>query len=191
MADIILIIFIALFAAAGAKKGLIKTLFGAVSTIISIVLSMAFYNPVSEILIKSSAGDLIRNSVSEIIKEKIQAGQQLPVFEQSVETLTALVINAISFVIVILAVKMLIMIASNVLNIVSKFPVIKQANKLLGMAAGVLSGILVCYIVIGVIATPGAEGNVKILQESIENSYLAVNLYENNMIAKVLSDFTK
>ena len=190
MADIILIIFIALFAAAGAKKGLIKTLFGAVSTVISIILSMVFYKPVSEILYKSLAGDLIRNSVSEIIKEKIQAGQQLPVFEQSVETLTSLVVNAISFVIVVLAVKLLIIVLSNVLNIVSKLPVIKQANKLLGMAAGVLSGIIVCYIVIGVIATLGAEGNVKILQESIQNSYLAVNLYENNMIAEVLSNFT-
>lgn len=187
MADIILIIIIAFFALLGAKKGLVKTLFGAVSTVISIVLSMILYKPVSGMLYDSATGDSIRTGVAEFIKEKMQTGENFPLFEQSVETLTSLVINAISFIVVVLAVKVLIIVISNVLNIATKLPVIKQANKLLGMAAGVLSGIIVCYIIIGVIATLSAEGNVRLMQEGIQNSYLAISFYDNNLIAEVLS----
>ena len=191
MADIILIVIIAFFAYMGAKRGLIKTLFGAVSTLISLVLSMLLYRPVSELLYNSTFGDSIKEFAGKLLAERMEQTAQLFLLDKAVETTAVLVMNVISFVIVIVAVKLIVIILANVLNIASKLPVIKQANKLFGMVAGALSGILVCYIIIGIVAALGGEENLSALQESIKNSVLAVNMYDNNLIKDVLSGFIK
>lgn len=191
MADIILILIVAFFTYMGAKRGLVKTLVGAVSTLISLMLSMLLYQPVSQMLYNSSLGDGIRKFVEEFLTKKLNSGVGLFMLEQAIETSTVLVMNVISFISVILAVKLIVIIFANILNITAKLPIIKQANKLLGMAAGALSGILVCYIIIGIIAALGAEGNISLMQESIKNSYFAINMYDNNFIANILSGFTR
>lgn len=191
MADIILIVIIAFFAYMGAKHGLIKTLFGAVSTLISLVLSMLLYRPVSELLYNSTFGNSIKEFAGKLLAERMEQTAQLFLLDKAVETTAVLVMNVISFVIVIVAVKLIVIILANVLNIASKLPVIKQANKLFGMVAGALSGILVCYIIIGIVAALGGEENVSALQESIKSSFLAVNMYNNNLIKDVLSGFIK
>lgn len=190
MADIVLIVTVAFFTYWGAKRGLIKTLVGTVSTLISLVLSVLLYRPVSQALYNSSAGDSVREFVTGFLAEKMHNGIQPFMLDGAVETATSLVINVISFVLVIIAVKLIVIILANILNIAAKLPVIKQANKLLGMAAGALSGILACYIIAGVIAALDAEGSISLVQESIKNSYLVINMYDNNFIADILSGFT-
>ena len=53
MADIILILIIAIFAYSGARRGLVKTIFGVASTLLSLVLSIMLYNPVSRMIYNS------------------------------------------------------------------------------------------------------------------------------------------
>ena len=57
--------------------------------------------------------------------------------------------------------------------------------------AGLVGGILVCYVAVGVIASLNVSENISILKDGIENSMFAFMLYENNMIAEVLSGFLK
>ena len=152
---------------------------------------MLLYRPVSELLYNSTLGDSIKEFAGKLLAEKMEQTAQLFLLDKAVETTSVLVMNVISFVIVIVAVKLIVIILANVLNIASKLPVIKQANKLFGMAAGGLSGILVCYIIIGIIAALSGEENLSALQESIKNSVLAVNMYDNNLIKDVLSGFIK
>ena len=45
----------------------------------------------------------------------------------------------------------------------------------------IISGILICYIAIGIIMTLSPEGDILTIKESIENSYLAVKLYDKNI----------
>jgi len=191
MADLILILFVAIFAFVGSKKGLVKTLFGIASTFISIVLSMVLYKPISDLIYASSLGDTIRAFVTEYTAEKIPGVAQQFLLDKAVETGTYAVSNAIGFLVTVIAVKIIIAIVSNVLNILTKLPVLKQANKILGTAAGILGGILISYIVIGIVASLNTGGNIAVMKESIENSLIAITLYENNMIADVLTGFLK
>ncbi len=191
MADIIFIAILIIFAYLGAKKGLVKTLVGIASTVLSVILSMLLYNPVSKILYESSFGDSVKESVREFLAGKAEGAAKLLITDAAVETASVLVMNIISFVVVIIASKVLIILLSKILNIAAKFPVIKQANRLLGMLAGIISGILVCYIAIGIIMTLSPEGNVLAIKENIENSYLAVKLYDKNIIYGILWSLLK
>ena len=187
MADIALVAVIALFMLWGSKRGLIRTLVGAASTLVSLILSMVLYRPVSRFLYDSSIGDSVQSYVKELLVKNANGGTQLLINDAIVETASMIVINVISFVAVIIIVKIAVSLLACVANITAKLPVLKQANSLLGMAAGALSGILVCYIVIGVIASLGGNEAMSGAAQSIEKSYLAINLYDGNIVADVLS----
>ena len=53
------------------------------------------------------------------------------------------------------------------------------------------TGFIPYVIIIGIVAALGGEENVSALQESIKSSFLAVNMYNNNLIKDVLSGFMK
>ena len=186
MIDIVLAIVLVLFAYLGWKKGLLKTLLGLASTVVSLVLSMILYNPVSAFIAKSSFGDFIRENVYEFLSKQ---GEKLLQTDLAVETASTLVINTVSFIAIIILSKILVTILSNVLNIASKLPVIKQANKLLGGVIGILSGLLTCYIVIGVLKNLSANETVSQIIKGIENSSFAIKFYENNFVSDMLSKF--
>ena len=189
MADIALVLIIALFMLWGSKRGLIRTLVGAASTLLSLILSMVLYRPVSQFLYSSSVGDSVRAYVNELLTKNAGGNAQLLINDALVETASMIVMNVISFGAVIIIVKIAVTLLACVANITAKLPVLKQANSLLGMAAGALSGILVCYIMIGTIAALGGNEALSGAAQSIEKSYLAINLYKDNIVAEVLSGF--
>lgn len=189
MADIILIAILIIFARLGAKRGLIKTLMGAVSTLLSLVLTALIYNPFSQMLYNSPVGEYVRGFVKRLFEEKTQNGIIIPLLDKAIETASMLIINIISFIIIIIAVKLILTFLSRFLNIAAKLPVIKQLNSLLGMFAGAVSGILICYIIVGIIGTLNGEGNISVLKESIENSYIAIKMYEDNFVSNLILSY--
>lgn len=186
MTDIILILILIAFSYFGWKKGLVKTLLGLASTIISLVLSMILYNPISKFLEESPLGDLIRKNVYKLLTER---GEQLLKTDIAVETASMAVVNTISFIIIIILAKILVVLLSEVLNIASKFPIIKQANKLLGAVIGLVSGLLTCYIVIGILKNLSTYDPVLQIIEGIENSAFAVKFYDNNIVSDMLAKY--
>ena len=186
MTDIILILILIVFLYSGWKRGLVKTLLELASTLISLVLSMIFYNPISKFINESPLGEFVRENVYKILTEQ---GEQLLKTDAAVENASVAVINTISFIIIIILAKILVTVLSEVLNIAAKFPVIKQANKLLGATIGLVSGLLTCYIVIGVLKNLSANAAVSQIIESIKNSAFAVKFYDNNFVSDMLSKY--
>ena len=189
MADIILVAALLIFVHIGAKKGLIRTLFGAISTLLSLFLTAFIYHPFSQILQNSAVGDYVRKLVEKSFEQKIQEGAIIPLLNEVTKSTSTIIINIISFIIIIIATRLILSILSRVLNIASKLPLIKQLNSILGMIAGAVSGILICYIIIGIIGALNGEGNISIMQKSIENSYIAIKIYENNFVSNMLLSY--
>lgn len=189
MADIILVAALLIFVRIGAKKGLIRTLFGAISTLLSLFLTAFIYHPFSQILHNSAVGDYVRKLVEKSFEQKIQEGAIIPLLNEVIKSTSTIIINIISFIIIIIATRLILSILSRALNIASKLPLIKQLNSILGMIAGAVSGILICYIIIGVIGALNGEGNISIMQKSIENSYIAIKMYENNFVSNMLLSY--
>ena len=191
MADLILICFIALSAFVGMKRGFIKTIVGLASTLISLALTLVAYPVVSDLLHKLGVGEAITEIILGVISKNEQVNLGLGIMERTAEASSIVVVNVISFIAVILLTKFVITILIKSLNIITKLPVIKQANALLGMVAGFLSGILVSYTLIGVLAALNDNNVILTVKEHLDSSLIAVLMYRDNAITEVLSKFIR
>lgn len=189
MADLILICFIALFAFVGMKKGFIKTIVGLASTLISLALTLLAYPVFSDLLHKLGVGEAITEIILSVISKNEQVNLGLGIMERTAEASSVVVVNVISFIAVIILTKFVLTLLIKSLNIITKLPVIKQANALLGMVAGVLSGILISYTLIGVLAALNDNNVILAVKEHLDSSLIAVLMYRDNAIKEVLSKF--
>jgi len=189
MADLILICFIALFAFIGMKRGFIKTIVGLLSTLISLALTLLAYPVVSDLLHKLGVGKAITEIILGVISKNEQMDLSLGIMEKTAEASSVVVVNVISFIAVIILTKFVLTLLIKSLNIITKLPVIKQANALLGMVAGLLSGILISYTLIGVLAALNDNNVILAIKEHLDSSLIAVLMYRDNAITEVLSKF--
>lgn len=93
-------------------------------------------------------------------------------------TIVSVVINILSFVLVFFICRLIFSIAINATNYVTRLPVLKQANSWLGMAVGLLRGVLVLYVVFMLLPMLIAvlpAGNI----HNLINGYLAQSFTAN------------
>ncbi len=179
MIDIVVILFIALFTWRGYRRGFARTLLSGASTILSIVLGMILLTPVSMLLLASPLGNLMRNAAKNI------AGGAGFV---AAEAIAMIIASVLSFIIITVFIRIIIWVVSDALKIVTKLPIIKQANNILGLITGVVTAIVICYTVFGIIAALNAGDIISdgSLTNSIEKSLLGAIFYKNNALAELL-----
>ena len=185
MADIVLIIVLVAFGYFGAKKGFIKSLLGLLSTLISYIITFILYRPVAALIYYSPLGDIVKEFIKGLLRDNTGEIASGMILEKSVDTGTVLVTSVIAFVAVIIISKIVVNAVIRIVNLAAKFPLLRQANTLFGFLTGVFGGIIVSYIVIGIIAALNSGGSLSVLQEALTNSYLAVGFYENNLLANL------
>lgn len=212
IADFILIGVIALFILAGAARGLVKSLFGLGSIILSLVLAFALYPVVSEYLQQSPVGDFVTESVEKMLGEResvINEGASaendpeagvaeeggLPeivqgalentgeaVKETASAGIAAAALNIISLLTVFIIVRLVLWIAAALLDIVTKLPVIHGCNKLLGAVMGGVSGLLIVYLLLGLLTFTNLLNTTTDFGRTVQSSLLLSQMYENNII---------
>ena len=212
IADFILIGVIALFILAGTARGLVKSLFGLGSIILSLVLAFALYPVVSEYLQQSPVGDFVTESVEKMLGEResvINEGASaendpeagvaeeggLPEIVQGAlentgeavkETASAGIaiaaLNIISLLAVFIIVRLVLWIAAALLDIVTKLPVIHGCNKLLGAVMGGVSGLLIVYLLLGLLTFTNLLNTTTDFGRTVQSSLLLSQMYENNII---------
>lgn len=201
MADIILILVIVLSAYTGSKHGFIRSLVGMASTIASLFISMILYNPVSNYMYNSSIGKSIEEAVAKFFEKNppvettkipslLSNGAQA-ITDGATKTVTLIIIGILSFILVAVLSKLVIKVVMIIMNVASKLPIIKQANSLLGAVVGAISGALICYVCIGVIATLEANQSTMLITEMIKKSNIAILFYYDNYIANILGALFK
>lgn len=186
MADLILIAVLAIFTLWGMKKGFISTLLGFASTIISFVLTSVVYKPVAMALYASPLGEIAKSVVEKALSENIKGGELLAK-TAAVESGAMLIVNAITFILIIILVKVLVSLLVSVAKLASKLPLIKQANSLLGGAIGLISGAFITYIVIGVLIALGDSGTWTAAAESIRESSFASFFATENLVSELVN----
>lgn len=100
------------------------------------------------------------------------------------QRLAQIIFNAIIHIIVFIALFMVIRIVMSVTGIIECLPVIHEANKLLGLAVGLIEGLLIVWVFFALITAMGsAEWAVNALAD-INSSKLLSLIYDNNLILK-------
>lgn len=192
----------------GYKKGFLRIALSLVSWIVVVVAANAFAPQMTELLISQTTIDetimqTIQQAVTETV-ENINIEQQLPPelnkllldrnisFEElfqanMIETEKLLpyissILQILCTIILLIALKIILFIIDKVFALATNLPLIGQADKFLGLALGLIKGILLTWILMTMI-TFGAmiNGDFSIIT-TIHESQILTWLYENNIV---------
>lgn len=205
IADFVFIGLVVLLAIIGSARGLARSLFGLGSIVLSLVLAFTLYPVVSDFMSQSSIGNTVTEKVEMMFgqtknegesenaaKEKIEAfpnaiqdaaqaaGEQL---QKSVsESVSSAAMNIISMLLVFIIVRFLLWGISKVLDIATKLPVIHSCNKIFGAAFGALSGVLLVYLLLGLLTFTTLLNTTENFGRTVQSSLLVSQMYENNIL---------
>ena len=212
LADIVAAVIVLVFVLIGVHNGLVKSVLGLSSIVISLILALVLYPVVSDFLSKSVIGTYVTENVQNVIggevtepdtAEKKDQNLNLPdsimqTVNDSVSQVTnsvtnaisgsvaSLAINLISILAVFLIVRLLVWLLASVLDVVTKLPVIHTCNKLLGGALGGLSGIIVVYLLLALLTFSTALNAANPLVGPVQDSVVVSQMYNNNFLLHFL-----
>ncbi len=204
----------------GLRVGFIKTIFSLVSMMIALLLTV-WLSPNVNTMLKSNDKfhDMITERVEKMLdlqeeKEGITDGEEfiegLPLPKSIKETLienkdkgignikdyiteyvTGVIINAFAFILTFVLALIVLWALCFALDIISKLPLLNQINKLAGLAAGLLHGLVIVWLAFILLTV---FGGAKFGQEAfvmIEKSEILSYIYNNNMLLKFVTDAVK
>ena len=210
--DGVLLVILLISCISGIRKGFIKTLFGLGAAIFSAIISFSFKERVAKIFSDKWFYDIVYNKVYsyvEGIKETVNTtgenvsqtlnngilkyfniGNVEVVDSESVEKITQSVAKPLSdtisktvaFIVLFFALFIVITLLLKVIDTLAKLPVLAQLNGLLGFVAGIVKGIIICFVVVAVFKLVYPYIHV----ESLANYEEIVN---STVIYKIISTF--
>lgn len=205
--DLIIIAVVLLFIFLGYKKGLTGSLIKLLSFIIAIVVAFVLYKPVANAVIENTViDDNIRTTLKATlgVEDKTENTEEnVPstimdninkeienatdeVKANVIDQTTITIVNIGSGIVIFLAVRVILVLISLFAKILTDLPVIKQVDKLGGLAYGTIEGIVIVYAVLAVISLTSVIWANNAVVTAISKSSLGEMLYNNNIILNLL-----
>lgn len=127
----------------------------------------------------------LQNVVSDIfISNSVSNVDPFTIF---VDRISVLLIRSISFLITFLIIYVILVIASNFINVIFKLPGLNLVNRLLGAATGVLKSIIILYIAFALCSPLIGFVQNNMFIDGILKSESSKIFYNNNLILNYLS----
>ena len=204
----------------GLRVGFIKTVFSLVSMVIALILTIwispnvndmlknndKFYHMINDRVEKmlslqeekaASTEDeqyieglpIPKSWKKTLIENKKDATDNLK--EYIAEYVTGVIINALAFILTFVAALIVLWALCFALNIVSKLPLLNQINKLAGLAAGLVHGLVLVWLLFILLTV---FGSAKFGQEAFvmieDNAFLSL-IYNNNLLLRFVTSASK
>lgn len=207
--DIILVAIIALNVFICYKKGLVKLAVGLIAVLVSVILAVLLYKPVSNIIINNTELDekiesaITENFVSEeetteetedngfmkyiekYVEDPVNKTKNEIVVEASGVIATKL-IDIIAMVSIFIVARLVLILLTFVTDMITSLPILKQFNELGGILYGLIKALLIIYVLLAIaffiVYTTGATG----LGDAIANSFITKFFYNNNLLLSIL-----
>lgn len=174
------------------KKGIVLSVFNVISAIVSVAVVAILYKPAVRIFQSSYLGikltEGIQSRVSEMLlgSENAASSSNMPEFVKvflynSTDTIThsianltdkiiGVIIGIIVFIMLVLIVKLIVRFVPKILDAVTSLPLLRQANKLLGGASGVVIGTIWSVIAVYIVGLLSLIPELEFLNEQIGQS---------------------
>lgn len=197
--DILLVAVILISAFVMSGKGLFKILYKATSIIVTVLVVVSCSNNVSELISDSPIGRNIATSVEMHIlsDDTVEESQNIDVMPEYINKMvtdiktntvapavTGVIINVISAICIYIAVKILLYILFFFIKGVFKLPLLKQASRLAGVCVGIISGMIIVYMICAIISLNIANSDE--IRMVIDNTYLVKYFYDNNLLMTLI-----
>lgn len=123
----------------------------------------------------TSAEVTIKEMAAQIFAAQIFAAQ-----------LSAIIINAICYCIVFVILYIILKVFMGVTGVISRLPVIHQADKLCGTIAGIVEGLIIVWVVFAIVTAFGNNVWASDILAQIHSSSFLEFIYDNNIIMKMI-----
>ncbi len=206
--DIILIAIVALNIFICYKKGLVKLAVGLIAVLVSIILAVILYKPVSNLIIEKTEIDeniknaIIENFTSEENTEEKQDDGFMKYIESYVddtvnktrneivveasETIAVKVINVGAMLGIFIIARVILILLTFVADIITGLPILKQFNEVGGVLYGIIKSLLIIYVILAILFfIVYITGNTTI-SEAIANSFITKFFYEHNLLLTII-----
>lgn len=224
--DILVVAILAVYISNSMRVGLIKSLFGLVSVVISFLLSNKFYPVVANFIrehtkffdwfnaslrdiiniranLESYTGNLQTDVINKLelpsfISDKLISGNDFAMMKlfdiNSIEkyiadNLSNILINVLAMVFTFTIISIGMGVISNILDIISYFPIIHGMNRLGGMVVGFIKGVLFVWLACLVLSLVVNNPKYKFIYDLLRSSSIAIQFYDNNLLFKFLIRF--
>ena len=207
--DLILIGIIVLNVFICYKKGLVKLAVGLIAVLLSIILALLLYKPISNLIIEKTEIDnnienaIIENFTSEENEEnEIDDSGFMKYIEQYVDdtvnktkneivteaagVIAVKVINIGVIISIFIVARLVLILLTFITDLITELPIIKQFNDIGGILYGIIKALLIIYIILAIaFFIIYVTGNTTI-SEAISNSYITKFFYNNNIILNII-----
>ena len=205
--DFIIIAIIVLFAYISYKKGLTGCILKIMSLIISIVIAIILYIPVSnfivnntpigpkveeaitntfittendEVKVKDTAPNAIQDYLNEVITDTTNAAKETTV-EAVAKGASEAIIRVTTLIVLIILSNIILLVVKIFANILTDLPIIKQVDKIGGVAYGVIEALLIIYVILAILSFINNE----FIKTNINDSFIGNMMYNNNIILNI------
>lgn len=211
--DLLIVIALALFILTGYKKGLTGSLIKLLSFVIAVVVAFVLYKPVANGIVNNTkideniktsiinilsgekeeqtsekeeetTGNFLQNIEKDIEQSTQEAKEQI--IQQTAEETTKTVVNVASWLVIFLVARILLIVLSLFMKEITKLPLVKQVDKIGGIAYGLIEGMLIIYVVLGIISLTSIMWVDNGVVEAITKSFIGEMLYNNNIILNIV-----
>ena len=200
IADIIIVLILATCIFFGVKRGLTGVIVKLLSIVISLILSLILFKPVSALIIDHTNiyNDLVTN-----IESSLNSKENMSEEEKSAEpniiidsinkqmdtvkdnandviarSIAEVIINLMVIIILFILINIIMFFLKFIFGAIASLPIIKQLYKLGGFIYGIIEGLIIVYVVLAILSFV----NIQEVQLAIKTSYIASILYNNNLL---------
>jgi hypothetical protein len=191
------------------QKGLVKLAVGLIAVVVSIILAILLYKPISDIIIKNTEIDdnieksIIENfTVNEESSEQVEDNGLMIYMEKYVDnavnktknqivieaagTIANKLINIGVMIGIFIVVRVALILLTFIADVITELPLIKQFNVAGGIVYGVIKSLLIIYVALAIVFfIVYTTGNTTI-SEAIANSYITKFFYNNNILLTII-----
>lgn len=149
--DILLCAFILLFLVNGWRHGFIRSFFGLVGVLASVILTKLLYLPFTRILYQTP----IYQTISDAVTKRVNTGlpQILPPefsaalgITDAFADIALTILSILTYVVLFILIYLILSLLVRLLNNVFKLPGLKFINRFFGLVFNGLKGIVICYV---------------------------------------------
>lgn len=186
----------------GIKQGLIRTIFGMCSFVIALAAA-AFLGPTFSEAIKTNEYvvpyvtqkvETEKLTLPEVLKKALEDKDALEEYKQVAAEKTEdyvkirmanWIINALSFVIVFFVALVILWYLCHTLDIISKLPILNGINKLAGMLAGLLRGLITIWMLCIVLTIFSSSQIGQLIFSYINKNEFLSLIYNHNLLFQI------
>lgn len=205
--DIIIVLILVTSIYYGYKKGIIDVGYKLVAMILSLLVSVILFMPITQFIINNTEIDekieeiILKNAISKAEKNDEQlegidsyvqkyakdlaVGTQNVMVEASAKPIAVNIIRIGVMILLFTITRVVLVILKMCTNIIAKIPILKQCNEIIGFVYGVLRGVLIVYGILAVLFFIVSMTEATVINVAIDSSYITKFLYNNNLLMKL------